>query len=284
MRRAENDTSLETEVDDAPRKRKPPRRYIDSDKDDEDKENNVPPRKDKGSRKNKIRKLSESSNKSKNKTLPQVNSDILNAVKETIHVQDKEKEKMRRRQPFEDNIEFRVQDNSSQGSERKQRNLQKVRGGQSQSYINEKEKQRKMDHTKQKESITVPRKDCETSSFFSSIKDKTTSSKISEVSNTFRFNSLMSTSDLTTDAVQDFRFSFPPSMRIDNVDKGSSCSFQNPSPIQTIISGASFEDLSASNSEIDQNKTQPICYKVGEEETKIQVEPRYASNFKDKGI
>jgi len=96
LRRAENDTLLETEVDDAPRKRKPPRRYIDSDKDDEDEENNMPPRKDKGSRKNKIRKLSESSNKSENKTLPQVNSDILNAVKETIHVQDKEKEKMRR--------------------------------------------------------------------------------------------------------------------------------------------------------------------------------------------
>lgn len=280
MRRAENETSLETEIDDAPRKRKPPRRYIDSDKDDENKENNMPPRK------NKIRKLSESSTESENTTLPQVNSDILNAVKETTHIQDKEKEKMRRRQPFEDNIEFRVQDNSNQGSEQKQRHLQKIRGGQSQSYINKKEKQRKMDHTKQKnfKSITVPRKDCETSSFFSPIKDKTTSSKISEVSNTFRFNSLMSTSDLITDAVQDFRFTFPPSIRINNVDKESSCSSQNPSPIQTIISGASFEDLSASNKEIDKNKTQSICDTVGEEETKIQVESRYASNFKDKGI
>lgn len=55
---------------------------------------------------------------------------------------------MRRRLPFEDNIEFR--DNSNQDSERKQRHLQKVRGGQSQSYISKKEKQRKMDHTKQK--------------------------------------------------------------------------------------------------------------------------------------
>lgn len=46
----------------------------------------MPPRKDKGSRKNKIRKLSKSSTESENMTLPQVNSDILNAVKETIHI------------------------------------------------------------------------------------------------------------------------------------------------------------------------------------------------------
>lgn len=159
LKRAEDDISLETETDDAPRRRKLPSRYIDSDEDNEDKENNMLSRKEKGPRKRKVRKLSESDDESGSKTLPQVNSDVLNAVKEnSIHVhqvQDKEREKMPRRQPLEKNIEFRLlqkfEDNSSQGRERKQRQLQKVRDSQSQSIICKRnEKWRKIDYTKRK--------------------------------------------------------------------------------------------------------------------------------------
>lgn len=61
------------------------RSYIDSSEDEADKENNMVPQKEKSLHKNKVRKLSESDDdKSDNKTLPQVNSDVLNAVKEIV--------------------------------------------------------------------------------------------------------------------------------------------------------------------------------------------------------
>lgn len=202
-----------------------------------------------------------------------MNSDVLNAVKEnSIHVhqvQDKEREKVPRKQPLEKNIEFKVlqkyQGNSSQGSERKQRQLQKVCGSQSQSIICKRnEKLRKMDHTKQKKfvSVTVPSKNhattflnSEASSNLSPIKNKVTNDFISD-----------------DDTSQDTQFSFPLSIRINSPDKESSCSSQNPSCllVQT-TSDASFEGrFSSRNSEADQNKT--------------QEEPRYFFNFKDKGI
>lgn len=98
LKRAEDDTSLETEADNALRRRKLPKRYIDSDEDNEDKKNNMLPRKEKNFRRNKVRRLSESNDdENDNKTLPLVNSDVLNAVKEnSIHVrqiQDKERER-----------------------------------------------------------------------------------------------------------------------------------------------------------------------------------------------
>lgn len=60
LKRAEDETSLETEIEDAPRKRKPPKRYIDSDEDSEDKQNNLISLKKKGPCKRKVRRLSES--------------------------------------------------------------------------------------------------------------------------------------------------------------------------------------------------------------------------------
>lgn len=81
MKRAEDDISLEMETDGAPRRRKPSRRYMDSDGDDEDEENKMPPKK-KDPRKSKVRKLSESDDESGCKTFSQVNYDILNAVRE----------------------------------------------------------------------------------------------------------------------------------------------------------------------------------------------------------
>lgn len=64
--------------------------------------------KEKGPCKKKVRKLSESDNESDNKILPQVNYDVLNAVKESINqvhqLQDKEREKVSEKQPLEKNI------------------------------------------------------------------------------------------------------------------------------------------------------------------------------------
>lgn len=93
LKRAEDETSLETEIEDAPRKRKPPKRYIDSDEDSEDKQNNLISLKKKGPCKRKVRRLSES-DESGSEILPQVSSSVLNAVKENVYVhQDKERER-----------------------------------------------------------------------------------------------------------------------------------------------------------------------------------------------
>lgn len=125
----------------------------------------------------------------------------------------------------------------------------------------------------------------EVSSILSPIKNKITSSKISEVLSTSPLNSLISTPDFISseNAPQDTQFSFPPS--INNPDKESSCSSQNSSHslAQTITSGASFKGrFSSPNSVVDQNKAHSIFDKVDEEKTKLQEEPRYF--YKDKGI
>ncbi|XP_067206741.1 uncharacterized protein [Linepithema humile] len=296
LKKAEDDTSLETEADNAPRRRKLPRRYIDSDEDSEDKENNMS-QKEKGPRKKKVRKLSESNDESDSKILPLVNSDVLNAVKESIYqVNQQDKEKVPEKQPLEKNIKVlqKFQDNYSQGSERKQRQLQKVRGSQSQSnIIKTYEKQRKMD-AKQKKfvSVTMPSKkhvttffNSEASTVFSPMKDKVTSSKISEISNTPPLNSPTSDFISGDDAPQDTQLLFP-SLRINSSDKGSSCSSQNPSCslVQTITSGASFEGRSSSTSEADQNESRSTFYKLDEKKTKLQEKFRYFYNFKDKDM
>ncbi|XP_029658727.1 uncharacterized protein LOC115232777 [Formica exsecta] len=72
---------------------------------------------------------------------------------------------------------------------------------------------------------------------------------------------------------------------MNNPDKESSCSSQNSSHslVQTITSSASFEGrFSSPNSVADQNKTHSIFDKVGEEETKLQEEPRYFCDFECK--
>lgn len=147
-------------------------------------------------------------------------------------------------------------------------------------------------------SVTVPSKNyattflnSEVSSILSPIKNKITRSKISEVLNTSLLNSLISTPDfiLSENAPQDTQFSFPPSINNPeessiNNPKESSCSSQNSSHslVQTITSVTSFEGrFSSPNSVADQNKTHSIFDKVGEEETKLQEEPRYFCKDKD---
>lgn len=201
LKRAENDTSLETEVDNAPRKRKPPKRYIDSTSTDENEENNMLPKK-KNPRKTKIsRKLSESDDESESDTLPQVNSDVLNAVKENIcyiyEVENKVREKAHKRQSDENTVRVRVlqefPSNCRQG-EQKQRQQKKIDHDQCKSNVksNDKyEKQKKMDRNKQNfVSITMANKNSvkftnsKTSSVLSPIKDKVISGKTSKIFNT----------------------------------------------------------------------------------------------------
>ncbi|XP_029163353.1 uncharacterized G-patch domain protein DDB_G0278987-like [Nylanderia fulva] len=247
LKKAEDNTSLETEADNAPRRRKPPKRYIDdSDEDSEDKENTLPSRKEKVYRKSKIRKLSESSSDNGSETLPEINSDALKAVKDSIHlnqVQDKEMEKVTRKESVlsvHKNIEFRVQkfqDNSSQDSERKQRQLQKIRGNQSQSNIKKHEKQQEMDHTKQK-FLSVSSKD------HTSLNSKT--------------STILSPPDFTSDDAQDSLSLH--SMRINNPDKGSSCSLVQTSAGSS--SGTNEEHFSLPNTKANQS---------------------YSYNFKNKG-
>lgn len=93
--------------------------------------------------------------------LPQVNSSVLNAVKENVYVhRDKERETVFKRQLFEKNIKLRVlqkfQENSSSQNQDKEGQLQKICDSQSQNNISKKhEKQGKMDHTKRKKFVPV---------------------------------------------------------------------------------------------------------------------------------
>lgn len=110
LKKAEDDTSLETEADNIPRKIKPPRRFLDSDGDDEDEENKEPSKK-KGFQKRQVRKLSESDDDNGSTILSQVDSDILNAIKKNIHVpqvQDKERKKVSRKQSLENHARLTV--------------------------------------------------------------------------------------------------------------------------------------------------------------------------------
>lgn len=185
LKRAENDTSLETEVDNAPRKRKPPKRYIDSTSTDENEENNMLPKK-KNPRRTKIsRKLSESDDESESDTLPQVNSDVLDAVKAHKRQSDENTVRVRVLQEFPSNC---------RQDEQKQRQQKKIDHGQCKSNVknNDKyEKQKKMDRNKQNfVSITMANKNSvkftnsKTSSVLSPIKDKVISGKTSKVFNT----------------------------------------------------------------------------------------------------
>lgn len=211
LKRAEDDTSLETTIDGAPRKRKPPRRYMYSEEDDStsDKENNTRPMK-KHFRKGKIRMLSES-DESENKSLPQVDSDIVNAIKEdniNMH-QGKEKEKIPRKQFLKKHARLTVlqefESNSDQDDERKQRQMERVRYGQLQK-TKKHEKQWKMDNTKQKKHISVamPSKSHTTTSFSSSssvlspIKEIVKNSKTSEVYDISPLNVSIFTSDFVS--------------------------------------------------------------------------------------
>ncbi|XP_018372843.1 PREDICTED: uncharacterized protein LOC108767435 [Trachymyrmex cornetzi] len=147
LKKAEDDTSLETEVNGAPRKRKLPKRYLDFDKDGENEENDMSLKK-KGLRSCKIRRLSESTTDSTT-TLPQMNSDILNEVKNinVFQVVNKEIEKTSRKQPVENYARIKVlrefRNNSSRSCEQKQ--LKKVCNSQCERNVNKKhEKQRKI--------------------------------------------------------------------------------------------------------------------------------------------
>lgn len=128
-------------------------------------------------------------------------------------IQDKQRKKVPRKQPFEKNSKFRVlqelQGNSGQDTKRKQRQLQMVHSGQSESNNSKKhEKQQKMDHINQEKfvSIPVPSKNHATtvlnskaSEILSPVKNKVTRGKIVEVLNTFPLNSLTSASDFISD-------------------------------------------------------------------------------------
>lgn len=274
MKKAEDDTSLETEVDGAPRKRKLPKRYLDFDKDSENEENNMSLKK-KGPRKCKVRRLSESTTDDSTTTLPQMNSDILNEVK-NIHVSqvvNKEKKKASRKQPVENHGRIKVlqefRNNSSQSCEQKQ--LKKVCNSQCERNVNKKyEKRRKVDNIKQKNLVsnkTIQKKrnalitsSNSTSSVLSSIKDKMISSKTSEVSEVSSRNSSISASDFPlNDVPKATEFSFPSSMHMNSLIE-ESCSSETASLAHSIF------------------------HKVGEEERKSQVEPSYSFNVQNEGI
>ncbi|RLU23500.1 hypothetical protein DMN91_003705 [Ooceraea biroi] len=281
LKKAKDDTSLETDSDNAPRRRKPPTRYKDFYEHfyeyNEDEEGNISPRKEKGSRKRKVRKLSENEDESSNKTSPQINFDISNVIKNySIHivdeVQDKESEKPLREQPPKNDARLRVlqefQENFSKDSEQKQRQLQTVHGGQLQSNIS-------------KNQNTTTTLNSEISSVLSP-KDEETSNTISEILNTSSVTSASSDCVSGNNAPQDTQFS--SSMRINSFDKGSSSSFQNPScsSVQTITSSPSFEEqfYSSLKVEPDENETHSTN-DIDEEETKIQMESQCSINLKN---
>ncbi|XP_032688782.1 uncharacterized protein LOC116852462 isoform X3 [Odontomachus brunneus] len=312
LKKAEDNTSLETEADDAPRRKKLPRRYIDSDGDNEDDEENNMPTKKKGRCKRKVTKLSESDDESGSKTLPRINSDILNAVKEnSIHVLKENnmknkvrREKALRRQSLEDCTRLRILQefpnySKSQSQGDKQKQQKKVHSSQFGNDVrkNHNEK-RKMDHTNRKNfmSVRMPSENS-AATFFNSkmssvpspIKEKVANdkkSKTSEIHKTSTHNLSISAPDVASSdiSLQDHtESSFPFSTEINSSDKGLSCLSQNSqcSLVHTITCGTRSEACSYSSPDSETNQNGILLEKKSDEETKMQLEPSYS--FKSKG-